>query len=91
MAIHVVHKRARVHVCDEDNIGRVKWDGGVGGLAETGHGSISRRSRGGQTEIDGLGGMDLKTTVKLASRRNKVLKVASVRFLYEKLDYVASA
>ncbi|KAK8448404.1 hypothetical protein SEVIR_7G001552v4 [Setaria viridis] len=35
---------------------------GIKGLAETGHASTSRRSRGGQAKIDGLGGLGLKTT-----------------------------
>jgi len=43
---------------DEDGVGRVKWDGG---LTETGHASTSRRSCGGQAEMDGLG---LKTTTQ---------------------------
>jgi len=46
---------------DEDGVGRVKRDGGVRGLAETEHASTSRRSRGGQAEMDGLG---LKTTTQ---------------------------
>ena len=48
---------------DEDGVGRVKRDRCVRGLAETVHTSISRRSRGGQVEMVGLGGLSLKTTV----------------------------
>jgi len=58
----MVHGRAGVHD-DGDGVGRVKQDGGDGGLAETGHASTSRRSHGGQAEMDGLSGLGLKTTV----------------------------
>jgi len=62
---------------DIDGVGRVKWDGGVRGLAETGHASTSRRSCGGQVEMDGLGGLGLKATVHagfsvLASKPGRV-------------------
>jgi len=51
---------------DEDGVGRVKRDGGIKDLAETGYASTSRRSRGGQAEMDGLGGLGLKTTRQAA-------------------------
>jgi hypothetical protein len=47
---------------DEDGVGRVKRDGGVRGMAETGHVSTSRWSRGDQGKMDGLGKLGLKTT-----------------------------
>jgi hypothetical protein len=47
---------------DEDGIGRVKRDGGVRGLAETGYASTSRWSRGDQRKMDSLGSLGLKTT-----------------------------
>ncbi|KAG2561603.1 hypothetical protein PVAP13_8KG224801 [Panicum virgatum] len=37
---------------------------GIRGLMETGHALISRRSRDGQAEMDGLGGLGLKTTAQ---------------------------
>jgi hypothetical protein len=45
-------------------VGRVKRNGGVQGLAEAGYASTSRRSHSGQVEMDGLGGLDLKTTMQ---------------------------
>ena len=75
-AVHAVHGQARGHGHGEDGVGRVKQDGGKSsrragsrkrktwrrqGLAEAGHASTPRRSRGGQAEMDGLDGLGLKT------------------------------
>ena len=49
---------------DEDGVRRVKRDGGIKDLAETGHASTSRRSRGSQVEMDSLGGFGPKTTMQ---------------------------
>jgi hypothetical protein len=49
---------------DEDGVGRLKRDGGVRGLAEIGHVSTSRWSRGDQGKMDDLHGSGLKTTAQ---------------------------
>ena len=47
---------------DEDSVRGVKRDRVVRGLAETGYVLTSRRSRGGQVEMDSLSDLSLKTT-----------------------------
>ena len=50
------------YMTDGDNVGRVKRDGGIKGLAETEHASTSERSHGGLAEMDDLGCLGFKTT-----------------------------
>jgi len=68
----VVHKRARVHVCDEDNIGRVKWDGG---LSSRQPGSRSERHGG----VEGLAAAGLASTSVSHTSSGSATKPGSIR------------